>query len=105
MGQARATATHAAVYPSHLESPRPAVAAKEAAPRVSETGDAGSGTRYRVYLIGRGIEIGGVEELVAGGDQDAIAAAHRLIEAPPNSRWSGFTLIGPMARIVTTWRR
>ncbi len=105
MGQARATARHTAVYPSHLESPRPAVAAKEAAPRVPETGNAPSGTRYRVYLIGRGIEIGGVEELVAGGDQDAIAAAHQMIAAPSNSRWSGFTLIGPMARIVTTWHR
>jgi hypothetical protein len=106
MAKTYASAKHAAVYPSHLQSPAVEAARKPfAAAPANDASTPQSKVRYRVYLIGRGIEVGSVEEIVARGDEDAMAAARALVETHPAGHWSGFTLIGPMARVVSTWRR
>lgn len=104
MAKTHASAKHVAVYPNHLQSPAVQAAKKPLAPK-HDASTAPSKARYRIYLVGRGIEVGGVEEIVAGGDEDAVAAARALVETHPGGHWSGFTLIGPMARVVATWRR
>jgi 3-mercaptopyruvate sulfurtransferase SseA len=94
MAKVNTTARHAAVYPSHLESTP-----------VGATKNRPSNARYRVYLTARGVEAGSAEEIVAAGDQEAMAAARALVEARPVGHCDGFTLIGPMARVIATWQR
>jgi hypothetical protein len=105
MAKVNTTARHAAVYPSHLES-SPVDATKDRLAGANRDGvTPPSKARYRVYLTGRGIEAGSVEEIVAAGDEDAMAAARALVEAHPVGHCSGFTLVAPKARVVATWRR